>query len=265
MSQTLFARCLLIPVLFISAISVSFSQTADVPPRPSPPRLVNVLSDRVSQVFSPGEAAALEARLVEFGNQTSNQICVVVTDTLNGLEPNDYATRIIRTWAVGQAKLNNGIVMVVKPKTATERGEVYITTGYGLEGAIPDITCRQIEQREMIPKFKEGNYAEGINAGVTVLMALAKGEFDKKEYAKRGNETGGFRRLIPALVIILVLFFFFMSRGGGGSAGAAAGGFWIGSGGFGGGGFGGGGGGGGGGFGGFGGGSGGGGGAGGSW
>jgi uncharacterized protein len=264
MAKTLLARCVLISVLLIAAMSVSFSQTTDIPARPSPPRLVNILSAHGTQVLSPEEASALEARLVAFGNQTSNQICVVITDSLNGLEPNDYATRIIRTWGVGQTKLNNGVVMVIKPKTATERGEVYITTGYGLEGAIPDITCRQIEQREMIPKFKDGNYAEGIDAGVTVLMALAKGEFNKKEYAKRGGESGGFRRLLPALIIILVLFFFFMSRGGGGSAGAAAGGFWIGSGGFGGGGFGGGGG-GGGGFGGFGGGSGGGGGAGGSW
>jgi uncharacterized protein len=255
--------CALCIVCFVSVAPV-FAQADGIPDRPDPPHLVNNLSK--TEFISGGEASALEARLVEFSNATSNQICVVITDDLKGLDPNDYATRVMRKWKVGQAKTNNGIVILIKPKTADEKGQIFITPGYGLEGAIPDITCKAIVEHEIKPQFIKGDYAGGLNAGITVLMSLAKGEYNSAAYAKKYESSGSIRRMLIPIVIIVVLFILFVSRGGGGTSAGMLGGFWIGSGGFGGGGFSGGGGGGdGGGFGGFGGGSGGGGGAGGSW
>jgi uncharacterized protein len=258
-------RFLLFLFLFLTGISGLSAQDEAIPERPSPPHLVNILSKAGDGILSPQEASALEAKLVAFGNQTSNQICVLIVDDLKGMEPNDYATRIIRKWKVGQEKLNNGIVILIKPKTGSERGQAYITTGYGLEGAIPDITCKKIMEHEMIPRFRQGDYAGGIDASVNVLMALAKGEYNSDAYAKKVSGGRGLGQNTVAIIVIIILaLFFFLVRGGGGG-GMGGGGFWIGGGGFGGGGGGGFGGGGGGGFGGFGGGSGGGGGAGGSW
>jgi uncharacterized protein len=260
-------RLILAASLLFAAVWPASAQDNAIPERPNPPRLVNILAAPANAMLSATEADALERKLDDFSSQTSNQICVVITDDLKGMDPSDYATRLIRKWTVGQQKLNNGVVILIKPRIGTEKGETFIATGYGLEGAIPDITCNKIVTHELLPNFREGNYAGGIDAAVNVLMALAKGEYNTADYDKRilkGKGSSGIGRMLPALIIIVVLFFIFMSRGGG-SSGAAMGGFWIGSGGFGGGGFGGGGGGGGGGFGGFGGGSGGGGGAGGSW
>jgi uncharacterized protein len=251
-------------VSFLMAICQGlFAQNDGIPARPDPPRLVNILSAGNPSIISPSEVQMLEAKLVEFNRQTSNQICVVVVDDLHGMETNDFITKLGRKWQVGQKGLNNGVVILIKPKKGTEKGIVYITAGGGLEGAIPDATCKTVVEHEILPRFREGKYAEGINAATDVLMALAKGEFNKEQYAKKfeNGSAPGYRRIVPFIVVILVIFFFFMSRGGGGGGG----GFWIGSGGFGGFGGGGSGGGGGGGFGGFGGGSFGGGGAGGEW
>jgi uncharacterized protein len=261
-------RFILSCLLFLTGIFSAAAQDNLIPDRPSPPHLVNILSADGNNFLNPQQAQDLENRLVEFGNQTSNQICVVITSDLKGMDPNDYATRLIRKWAVGQQKLNNGVVLLIKPKTGDEKGEVYITTGYGLEGAIPDITCKKIVEHEILPQFRDGKYAEGINAGVAVLMQLAKGEYNSDAYLKKTETRRGGRNPVLTIVIIIVVILVIVMRSMGGGSGGGGGGFWIGGGGFGGGSFGGGGfggGGGGGGFGGFGGGSGGGGGAGGSW
>jgi uncharacterized protein len=254
-------------ILFVFFLCTSFTglyaQNDGIPARPDPPRLVNNLSAENPGFISASDVSALEAKLDEFNRSTSNQICVVIVDNLNGMEPNDFITKLGRKWQVGQKGFNNGIVLLIKPKQGNEKGKAYITAGTGLEGAIPDATCKNIIEHELLPRFREGKYAEGINASVDVLMGLAKGEFNKEQYDKRVGNQGnapGMRRLLPVVIIIVLVFFFIMRRGGGGGGG---GGFWIGGGGFGSG-FGGGGG-GGGGFGGFGGGSFGGGGAGGEW
>ena len=65
--------------------------------------------------------------------------------------PNSLAEK----WGIGQKGRNNGVLILVKPKTADSNGEVYIAPGYGLEGAIPDLTCSEIVDREILPAFRE--------------------------------------------------------------------------------------------------------------
>ena len=218
------------------------------------------------------EQAQLEKKLEDFANQTSNQIVIVIVDDLKGLEPFDFALSILRNWKVGQAKMNNGIVIVVKPTGGKGQRKSTISVGYGLEGAIPDITAKQIVDNEMNPNFAEGKVYDGFDKATDVLMALAKGEYNSDQYGKK-HISKGFRFpkgiIIPLIFIIIIIIARASKGGGGGSGGMSMGtGFFLGSmmgRGFGGGGGGFGGGGASGGFGGFGGGSGGGGGASGSW
>ncbi|HOM41897.1 MAG TPA: TPM domain-containing protein, partial [Bacteroidales bacterium] len=112
--------------LFFSAI---YAQ--DVPDRPYPPRLVNDFAG----LLTGDEANALERKLVAFNDTTSTQIAIVIVKDLAGYAISDYAQRLGEKWGVGQKGFDNGIVIVVKPKTLTSRGEVFIATGYGLEGA----------------------------------------------------------------------------------------------------------------------------------
>ena len=104
------------------------SLLAQVPARPVPPRLVNDMAS----ILSPEQNNALERKLVDFADSTSNQITVVIVPELYGMDKASLAYEIGEKWGVGHEKYNNGIVILVKPKTETERGEAFIATGYGL-------------------------------------------------------------------------------------------------------------------------------------
>lgn len=266
-SLSFFFRLLLFWGLLLSPLLLA-AQTG-IPARPSPPRLVNDFSKQ--SPFTAAQEATLEAKLEKFARETSNQIVVVIVDDLGGYDINGFSTEIIHGWGVGQAKLDNGIAVVIKPTGPENSRDVYIAVGYGLEGAIPDATAKQIVENEIIARFKSNDYYGGIDAGTDVLMKLAKGEINAKNYddgiASRERRPNLNTILIIVFILIYLLIWIFRRGGGRGGRG---GGYTIGRGGyyggFGGGGFGGGGfGGGGGGFGGFGGGSSGGGGAGGKW
>ena len=260
-------------------LSIAFLLTAgqltygqQIPPKSNPPRLVNDFA----HAMTPDQVAALESKLVAYDDSTSIQIAIVTVPTTGDYAIEDYALKILRDWGVGNKKTNNGIVILA----AIQDHKVFIATGYGMEGAIPDITAKEIVDNEIVPNFKGGgndNYYRGFDGAADALIKAAAGEYKAPEgYNKRGKSRSG-GNIIGIFVIFLVILFLFIGRGGGGRGG---GGLFGGSGilpfilgsmlgsssrGWGGGGGFGGGGGGGGGFGGFGGGSGGGGGAGGSW
>jgi uncharacterized protein len=240
----------------------------NIPARPNPPRLVNDLAG----MLSPAEVQSLEQKLVELDDSTSNQIAVVTIANLNDYPVEDYANKLFRQWGIGNAKNNNGVLLLV----TKEDRKVRIEVGYGLEGAIPDAVASDIINRVLIPNFREGNYYAGINSAVDQLGRAARGDYSvARERPRRGNGGGGFSLGTIILIIVIIVILSNIFRGGGGSGGGRRGGMFGSGGGFfpfpfpmGGGGFGGGGGWGGGdsgGFGGFGGGSSGGGGASGSW
>ena len=174
-------------------------QAQTLVPRPEPPRLVNDLAG----VLSAGELQALENKLVAFNDTTSNQIAVVIVSDLQGYDRSEFAYKVARDWGVGQGDFNNGLLVLVKPKTASSNGQVFIATGYGLEGAIPDIACAEIIDREIIPRFRENDYYGGIDAGTNVLMALAAGEYNYDDYA-----GGGSPGAIPGVIIFMIILFF---------------------------------------------------------
>lgn len=251
---------LLAILLLISGIM--FAQ-GSIPDKPDPPRLVNDFAN----ILSPDQLQSLESKLVAFNDSTSVQIAVVIVPTLGGYEKADYAQQLGQKWGVGGSKFSNGFIILVKPKTSSEKGEAFIATGYGVEQYVPDATASDVVNNEMIPYFQQNDYYGGINAATDVLISLVKGEFSAESYSKKSGSSALFVIIIIIVIIILIsrnnnnhrtinrsggggMLFFPWMMGGGGSSSGGGGGF---------------GGGGGGGFGGFGGGSFGGGGAGGSW
>ncbi|MCD4724261.1 MAG: TPM domain-containing protein [Bacteroidales bacterium] len=185
---------------FILIIGFSFIQAQDIPDRPTPPRL---LVD-YSGILSSSEKTALENKLVRFNDTTSNQILVILTNDLYGYGISEFADRIGDKWGVGQADMDNGIVVVIKPKIGNNRGLAWISVGHGLGGAIPDITAGQIVDFEMIPSFKNNDYFSGIDKATTVLMELAAGEYSSDEYS--GSPRHALWEFSP-LIIFFILFF----------------------------------------------------------
>ncbi len=191
-------------IFLVLAIILSVNIFAvDIPERPNPPTLVTDMAN----IFSDDQRSQLERKLVDFFAATSTQIAVVTVNDLQGTEPSDFAFQLGEKWGVGSEKFNNGIVVLVKPKTAESRGQVFIAVGYGLEGVVPDATSKQIVENEMIPQFKAGDMFAGVENATTVLIGLTKGEYNYQQYAKKSAKGSGGIIVIIVMVIIFSLIF----------------------------------------------------------
>lgn len=168
-----------------------------VPQPSSPPRLVNDFAGILAQ-----SAPGIERLLRSFDDSTSNQVTVVTVSDLGGYDPARFAYEIGEQWGVGNRKHDNGIVILIKPKNANGNGQAYIAVGYGLEGAIPDAVCKRIVEDEMIPFFRNGDYAGGLLNGLKVLLPLAAGEISAKEYMP---SSGGFIAVFLAFILIVLV------------------------------------------------------------
>lgn len=261
---------LLLSIVLLLSVAAHAQIDKIIPNRPDPPRLVNDFA----HVMTAEQIQALEQKLVNYDDSTSNQFAVVTMETTGDYAIEDVALGILRKWGVGNKGKDNGIVLLA----AIKDRKVWIATGSGMEGPVPDITAKSIIDNDIVPNFKNGDYYRGFDNATSSLMKAAAGEYKAPAgYAERGNRSKGFSPggLIVAIIIFIIILRMFGGGGGGGGFMSRRGyrgwggpiifpgGFGGGWGSGGGGGFGGGGG--GGGFGGFGGGSGGGGGAGGSW
>ncbi len=164
--------------------------TQDIPDKPNPPHLVNDFAG----MLSASEVDALETKLVAYNDSTSTQISIVIVSTLNGMEKAQYATELGEKWGIGKADKDNGILILV----AKEERQVFIATGRGVEEYLPDIVCKRIVERKIVPNFKQSAYFDGLNAAIDEMYERLQGTFvgdDKKEPGA-----------IPLWVIVLIIF-----------------------------------------------------------
>ncbi len=189
-------------LLFLLA-SLPFATRAAVDPcLPAKPADQDRLVFQFTPWLNPDEVTRLNDVLVQFARETSNQIAIVVVDSLCGYNASDFAFDLGEAWGLGGAKMDNGIVLLVKPTGGPGERKVFIATGYGLEGAIPDATCRRIVDNEIVPRFKNGDGYGGLNAAIGILMQLAKGEISAKSY---GHSGGPSVLLIVGLVLLFIV------------------------------------------------------------
>jgi len=219
-----------------------------------PPAPARYFNDYAGVVDAPA-AERLETKLRAFDEQTSSQVVVAVFPELPSPSLEDFTIRAAQSWRVGRSKLDNGVVLFVFVKDRKMRLEV----GYGLEGALPDAIAKRIVADVVAPRFRDGDYAGGIQAGVDAIIAATRGEYQAAPRSSSPRSPG-----LTVWIVLLLVFVFLVipalqqARGrsrtysrrgwggpwwwmGGGGFGGSGRGSW-GSGGFGGGGFGGGGG-----------------------
>ena len=146
-------------------------------------------------------AERLEAKLRAFDEQTSNQVVVAVFPELPSPSLEDFTVRTAQSWQVGRKKLSNGVVLFVFIKDRKMRIEV----GYGLEGALPDAVANQIIRDVIGPRFRQGDYAGGLAAGVDAVIAATRGEY-KGEPAR----TPARREQSPVPLWLILFFVFFV-------------------------------------------------------
>jgi uncharacterized protein len=211
---------------FVFLIASIGTRAQDIPSKPNPPTRVNDFA----HVLTADQINALESKLVAYNDSTSSDIIVVTVPDIGNSSIEDYGLKILRTWGIGDKKNNNGIVILADIKDR----QVNIAVGYGLEGAIPDVTAKSIIDNEIVPNFKGGgtdNYYRGFDQGVDALIKAAAGEYKAPEgYANgrhRGRSSGGpgvaFVFIIIAIIIISIIRR--GGRGGGGGGTFGGGGF----------------------------------------
>lgn len=204
-------------------------------------------------------ARTLEAMIGELKAKTGAEIAIVTVDSTQPLSAFDYALRVAEQWKPGAQGKDNGVVFLA----AVRDRELFILTGYGVEGALPDGKVGEIRDQLVVPRFKVGDYAGGIRAGTEALASIIAAELNvsltgvqPRRMRSRASPIGG---LLPLIILVVVGLFltrsglwpllFLPSQGrrrgynqwGGGFGGGGFGGSSGGFGGFGGGGFGGGG------------------------
>jgi len=199
---------LLSPQIFLAfafiLLGLSVFAADEFPARPEPPRLVNDFAG----ILTSEQVRALENKLVAFNEKTSTQIAIVIVKDIYGYEKGDYTFRLAEKWGIGQKGKNNGILIMVKPKTSDgQTGKVFIAVGYGLEGAVPDITARKtIISAEMMPSFKVNDYYTGLDKATSVLISLTSGEFTADEYDKKISKPS----IFPGFGFLFIIFVLFM-------------------------------------------------------
>lgn len=191
-------------IILLAVFSFIAVVNAEIPERPNPQRLVNDFAG----ILDNNENSQLEDALVQFARESSTQIVVVTVADLEGNDPGDYAFKLGEKWGVGQKDKDNGIVVLVKPKTGSSKGQVFIATGYGLEGVLPDAVVNgTIIDNEMIPRFKENNYYSGISNGIKVIMDITRKEYTAEQYQQFYEKKND--GLVPAILIFVLFFIVF--------------------------------------------------------
>lgn len=184
---------ILLNFFILSALTVSAFELPD-----KPAALVNDYSN----TLSPADVSMLNQKLMAYMDSTSTQIFVVLMNNEDGRAVELMGAEIGEKWGVGQKGKDNGLVVLMFP----DERKVTIQTGYGLEEFIPDALAKRIIENEMIPSFRQNNYAEGLDKGTNVMMDLLSGKFTADQYRKQTSSSGS---AFGIFFLIIVFFIFF--------------------------------------------------------
>lgn len=160
------------------------------------PRLKGRIND-YSNTLSADEVKKLEAKLKAFEDSTSTQIVVLLMESLDGEDLEDFSMEVAEDWKIGQKGKDNGVILLFFMEDKKDRIEV----GYGLEGVLTDAVCQWILDKEVKPRFKEEKYYEGIDVATDKIIASMDGSYQKEIAPAMEQE----RKESVALIVFIIL------------------------------------------------------------
>jgi uncharacterized protein len=186
------ARALLLAALLVVA---SAGAQVAIPP----PAQVTDLTGTLSR----NQIAGLQARLTQFEKEKGSQIAVLIVPTTKPETIEQYALRVAESWKLGRKGVDDGALLLV----AKNDRELRIEVGYGLEGPLPDAIAKRIISEVIVPRFREGDFYGGIEAGVSRMIAVIEGEpLPPPKRAERGSGmSGGLVEFLPIAFILIVV------------------------------------------------------------
>jgi len=158
----------------------------------------------------------IEAKLKDIEDKSGIQLVVATVKSLQGGDIETYANELFRSWKLGQAQKNNGVLLLVAPAEHKVRIEV----GYGLEGTLTDALSSVIISSAIIPRFKSGDFSGGIERGVDGIISVLSGDtadWQPKVNVRQDDGSSDFDKLFPILFFVaaILLVRFLMGTAGG--------------------------------------------------
>jgi uncharacterized protein len=178
----------LLVLLFIAQVAWSL----DIPP------LAGRVVDQ-AHVILPAHLSDLNDALTAHESKTSNQVAVLTLPSLAGEPLEEFSHRVASAWGLGQKGTDNGVLLLV----AIQDRKIRIEVGYGLEGTLTDAKSSQIIRHEMVPRFRHGEYSEGIVAGVHAILTTIEGTYTKPaSSAPNSSEHVGLWEIFGLAVVL---------------------------------------------------------------
>jgi uncharacterized protein len=222
-------------LFFVGFFYFSFSEESNsFPPRPYPFEFVVDYSES-GRFLEEGFRRDLSSSLEQLARQKGTQVVVVIREDLAGIEASQYAIGLLNAWELGIKQKNNAVLILIKPKTEEEKGKIFIATGYGMEGDLPDILIHRIIEEKMIPFLKEGKPEHALAEGIHEIVKVLHPEYEFTIKGKNGKERYDDEEFDPEnffylLVMLFILWLFFRLSSGRGiwiSGGGYSGGGWF--------------------------------------
>jgi uncharacterized protein len=151
-----------------------------------------------AKILSQEQENSLSSILEAHEKKSSNQIVIVTLNSLKGYDIADFGYQLGRHWSIGQKEKNNGVLLIV----SMAEKKIRIEVGYGLEGALSDKTAHEIIEYIIKPKFKQGNFYNGISEGINTIIKAIKGEYKATEYNVLSNSSENFFFVYFAIIFL---------------------------------------------------------------
>ncbi len=170
-----------------------------------------------ASILSATEKSQLEEKLIRYSDSTTTQIVVITIESLKGEDVSQLATKWAQTWGLGQAKEDNGVIILV----AKQEHKIAINPGYGLEDRLTAGIGGEIIRNIIIPEFKAGSYYNGLDKGADALLDVFKGKYKGE---RKQNKQKDFPILPIIIIVVVLLVLISRSKNGGGNNGNSGGG-----------------------------------------
>ena len=205
-------------IAFTSTVSAQSAYTVDNLPNPKD-NGGGYLSDP-DNILDPNDQAVLESLCRELEQNSTAQFAIVIVNSIGQENPKDFATRLFNSWGIGQADVDNGLLIF----SVMDQRRTEFETGYGLEGVLPDAICYRIGMQELVPYFREGDYGAGLIAATQRFKTTLENPETIEEIRSSGEQPRQWVRGVPNFligygildaffVLILLLWLFYANQG----------------------------------------------------
>lgn len=155
-----------------------------------------------ARVLSSHTVEQLEVQLQQYEDSTSNQVAILIIQSLKGDVLEEYSMRVAHNeWKLGQRNNDNGVLLLI----AVDDRKMRIEVGHGLEGVLTDAICSRIIRNEMAPNFRRGDYDAGVILAINGIVRVIGGEYSAEETVTEGLPVSGKERALIGIFVFLIL------------------------------------------------------------